>query len=277
MGKNEATNALGVRPQTVPTTTTAEGKATAAAVKKKHKPKHKPKQRLAKQGGRRRVASAPPGGRRTGPAAPRQKRRVRGAKQGRELTEQERADHLRLMEAAGLLQGDNRIIGADGGRGGGVGALGLGFRDLRYDDARSLLETAQNVLTDAEQTRRAAAAQQYVDSAAAHMQNVAQEEYVLVPTRVLAAAKGGLKMPFVLDVPVPTTGGYPQQSPYTGMRSKPGFSRDGWGVAQYSIGGSKPAAAAKRSSATGGGGRKAKRGAGRKKTGMPSQKLPAAA
>lgn len=210
---------------------------------------------------------------------------MRGSKPRRELTEQERADHLRLMEAAGLLQANhqNPLVLGTYGHGGTVPA-NLGFRELRYNEACNLLETAEQRLTDAERTRTAATARQYVDSAASadrsvlhplstvaagHMRNVPQEEYVLVPTRVLAAANGGLHLPLTVDVPVPSTG-YSQQPSYTGMRDKPGFSRDGWGVSHYSVGAGRATAAAKRQKAK-------KRGAGRKKQAGASHKLPAAA
>jgi hypothetical protein len=189
------------------------------------------------------------------------------------------------MEAAGLLQANHQtplVLGAYGQ--GGTGTADLGFRELRYNEARNLLETAEQRLTDAERIRQAAAARQYVDSAASaarpalhplstaaagHMRNLPQEEYMLVPTRVLAAANGGLTLPLTVDVPVTSTG-YSQQPLYTGMRNKPGFSRDGWGVSHYAVGGGRAVAAAKRPKAK-------KRGGGRKKQAGASQKLPAAA
>ena len=284
------TDGAALAPRPPPTTSNTA----ASGAKQKNNPKPKQQQRLAGHAGRRRVASAPPGGRRmvSRAAATRRKRRVRGAKPGRELTEQQRADHLRLMEAAGLLQGDHQtplVLGAygHGSRSGGQGTRGtggLGFRELRYNDARDLLETAEQRLSDAERIRRASAARKYVDSAAAagcvdtrslgpvaaaaYMQSLPQEEYVLVPTRVLAAAKGGLKLPLTLEVPVPTTG-HPQPPLYTGMRNKPGFSRDGWGVSHYPVGGGRGAEMANRPKAK-------RRGTGRKKA-AESQKLPAAA
>ena len=285
-GTDEATDGAALDPQLPPppAAATATTTATATGPPKQSKPTQKPKQCHRT---RRRVASAPPGGRRNGSraTAPR-RRRVRGAKPVRELTAQERADHLRLMEAAGLLQANHQtplVLGAYGQ--GDAGAAGLGFRELRYTEARTLLETAEQRLSDAERIRQSAAAQQYINSAASagrpalhplsaaaaagHMRNLPQEEYMLVPTRVLAAANGGLRLPLTVDVPVPTAA-YSQQPLYTGMRNKPGFSRDGWGVSHYAVGRSRAAAAAKRPNAK-------KRGAGRKKQVGTSQKLPAAA
>ena len=287
----QATNGAALAPRPPTTTSTSN---TAAMGAKKNKPKPKQQQRVAGHAGRQRVASAPPGGRRMASraAAPRRKRRVRVAKPGRELTEQQRADHLRLMEAAGLLQADQQtplVLGVygHGSRSGGQGARGtggLGFRELRYNDARDLLETAEHRLSDAERIRRASSARKYVDTAAAagcvdtrslgpvaaaaYMQSLPQEEYVLVPTRILAAAKGGLTLPLTLDVPVPAAD-HPQQPRYTGMRSKPGFSRDGWGVSHYPVGGGKGAEMSNRP-------KPQKRAAGRKKQ-AESQKLPVAA
>ena len=276
VGTDEATDGADLDPPSSPplAAATATTAATATGPPKQSKSKQKPKQRHRT---RRRVASAPPGGRRNGSraTAPR-RRRVRGAKPGRELTAQERADHLRLMEAAGLLQANHHtpVLGAYGQ--GDAGAAGLGFRELRYNEARTLLETAEQRLSDAERIRQSKAAQQYINSAASaarpalheHMRNLPQEEYMLVPTRVLAATNGGLSLPLTVDVPVPTAA-YSQQPLYTGMRNKPGFSRDGWGVSHYAVGGGRAAAAAKRPKAK-------KRGAGRKKQVGASQKLPAA-
>ena len=212
-----------------------------------------------------------------------------------------------------------------GGGGGQIG--GLGFRELRYNDARQLLETAEQALVGAEETRRTAAALHYVGggapgaaapplppdvaaAAALQMQNLPQEEYVLVPTRALAAGGGGLNFPLVVDVPVLANGksaaaaaspsaqvlyggggggdgtGGVGQHLYTGMREKPGFSRDGWGVSHYSVGrfplqagGSSKGGAGKKTKGKGGAGRKARKAAAGKKAGAPAaaQKLPAAA
>ena len=142
-----------------------KGKKAAAAAAAEAAP---PKDKKGKKGGGRRVRSAPPGGRaRRAPGRLRRPRGRRGA--ARELTDEEKADHARLMEAAGLLQGSHPtplVLGAYGATGAAMRAPlasgDLGFRELRYSDARSLLETAEQSLAQAEQTRRAQAALQYV-------------------------------------------------------------------------------------------------------------------
>ena len=53
-----------------------------------------------------------------------------------QLSEAEREERARLVEAAGLLRGSQptpMVLGAYGGVGGGAG---MGFTELRYDDAR---------------------------------------------------------------------------------------------------------------------------------------------
>ena len=135
----------------------------------------------------------------------------------RELSEAEREDRARLVEAAGLLRGSQptpMMLSAYGGVGGGAG---MGFTELRYDDARRLLQSAEGALKAAEDQRRSAAAMQYVET------EPRQEEYILVPARAFTGSQGRrLLGPESL----------PQYGPYRGRNDKPGFSRDGWCVSR---------------------------------------------